>query len=137
MDFIFSQSRKAQFSEIRPDECIVQVLVVLKGVVLQTTLQLAPKIEHLIDSYIPGFCFDSVKLVIGYLRFLLAEFFQRLGVEVMPFAVSVCPTVLIGTVFARRFTGFQNDSVFIFSFCLSFACHSNSFLSANNRQCST
>jgi len=53
----FSQSRKAQLSKIRPDECIVHVLVVLKGVVLQAALQLAPKIEHLIDSYIPGFCF--------------------------------------------------------------------------------
>ena len=128
----FLQCGDPLLSEVGSDKGIVHIFVVFEGVVFQTTLQLAPEIEHLIDGHISGFCLDAIQLVLFDCRFFLPQFFQGGCVYEVALACLVRPGVVISTILSLALTFPENNSILVFSFRLCLSCHkSYSFLWRN------
>ena len=82
----------------------IHVLIVLKGIILQTTFQLSPEHIHVIDGDIAGFGFYSVKLVFCDGALLFAQFIQCLSIQNMTLAVGICPSEGEGSIGALLFS---------------------------------
>ena len=99
------------------DKSFIHIFIILKGVVLQPSLQLLPKLIDLVDRRISGFGFNAIALVLLNLFFLVAQFVKRFGIYAKPFMIAVSPSELISSVSPLRFACPKHGSRLVFSFC--------------------
>ena len=68
------ERRHLRFAEIRLHELPIKVKIILKGVVLQTTLDLCPQGEHIVQGDVPCFCLDVFQRISLNVVFLFPKF---------------------------------------------------------------
>ena len=101
------------------DKGFIHIFIILKGVVLQPSLQLLPKLIDLVDRRISGFGFNAIALILFNLFFLVAQFIKRLGIYAKPLMIAVSPSELISSVSPLRFACPKHGSRLVFSFLFS------------------
>ena len=103
--------------EVRCDNKVIHIDVVLKCAVLNSALGIFPKLKQVIKCQQLIFLLYTVVLINNYELFFFAQFFKRRSVYIMPFALRVCPPIHICSVRSLGLTCIQPHSIAIHSFC--------------------
>ena len=77
------------------DKGLIHILIVFKGVVFQTSLQILPKLINVIDRCVSSFCLNAIALVFCDLFLFVSQFIKCLGIHITPFVVGVRPTEMV------------------------------------------
>jgi len=113
----FSQRRYSLWTYLMTDKGLIHILIVFKGVVFQTSLQILPKLINVIDRCVSSFCLNAIALVFCDLFLFVSQFIKCLGIHITPFVVGVRPTEMVCTIGSLWFACTKHYSWFVFSFC--------------------
>ena len=117
------ERRHLRFAEIRLHELPIKVQIILKGVVLQTTLHLCPQGEHIIQGDVPCFCLDAFQRISLNVVFLFPKFLQGRGINRMSLAIRGSPTEIVLAIFALGFPFAENHTRLVLAFRIPICCH--------------